>query len=76
MHLAFLGVREAFQGMATIGQEATAKSNRPRVKKKKETADFMICRDNIGSQEIQRENSCAASLTFIRVNVVSEDQAI
>lgn len=75
MHPAFLGVREAFQGMATIGQEATAKSNRPQVKEK-ETADFMICRNNIGSQEIQRENSCAASLTFIRVNVVSEDQAI
>lgn len=75
MHPAFLGVRDAFQGMATIVQETTAKSNRPQVKKK-ETADFMICRNKTRSQEIQRENSCAARLTFIRVNVVSVDQGI
>lgn len=71
---AFVGMRETFQVLVDIRQDATAKSNRPQLKK--ERADFSICRGNTGSQQNLRENSFLTSLTFTGVNAVSEDEAI
>lgn len=71
-------MRGTFQGLIPISHETTAKPDRPEFRREseRERDDFLIYRGNTGSQKILRGNSCATSLTFIRVNAVSEDQAI
>lgn len=63
-------------GLMPISHETTAKSDRPGFRRERERDDIWTCRGNTGAQKILRGNSCATTLTFIRVNAVSEDHAI